>query len=169
MFRILKKPLYNRTFSSSAKDIFQKSCYSKVNYKINHNDTVQKAVNLFASLDIGCLAVVDDFGQFVGVFSEGDFIKKIACSGKEPNSFQLKEICTKAPNILIAKPGDSLEECMGKMHLKKVRHLPIIEERELKGLISIKDLFVETIHQNKSLIKRLSDFKLGKGAYYGSE
>lgn len=156
--------------NSTASAIFQNSCYSKVDYKINHNDCVQQAVVRFAAFDIGCVAVVDDSDNFVGLFSEGDFIKKVASSGKDSASIQLKEICTQAPNILIAKPDDSVEDCMGKMHVKNIRHLPIINQsQKLEGLISIKDLFVEQIHQNITLINRLSDFKLGKGAFFGSE
>ena len=172
MFRSLvqRTAVKNARHFTTASGIFQKSCYSKVDYKINHNQCVQQAVIRFASLDIGCVAVVNDEQQFVGLFSEGDFIKKVASSGKEAAAIQLKEICTQAPNILIAKPYDALEDCLGKMHLKKVRHLPIIgDNQQLQGLISIKDLFVEQIHHNTDLIERLSNFKLGKGAFFGSE
>lgn len=159
-----------RAFSVNAQQIFEKSCYSSVDYKINHNDCVQQAVIRFAAFDIGCVAVVDDDEKFVGLFSEGDFIKKVASSGKETASIQLKEICTQAPNVLIAKPKDSLEDCMGKMHVKNIRHLPLIDEKQqLCGLISIKDLFRETIMQNKELIVKLTNFHLGKGAFFGSE
>lgn len=175
MFRSLIKPVLQTTIKSprhftTASGIFRKSCYSKVDYKVNQNECVQQAVIRFAALDIGCVAVVDDEQKFVGLFSEGDFIKKVASSGKEATSIQLKEICTQAPNVLIVKPDDTLEDCMGMMHLKKIRHLPIIgENQELQGLISIKDLFVEQIHHNTDLIERLGNFKIGKGAFFGSE
>lgn len=175
MFRSLLQPAIQTAIKSpryftTASGIFQKSCYSKVDYKINQNECVQQAVIRFAALDIGCVAVVDDEQRFIGLFSEGDFIKKVASSGKEAAAIQLKEICTQAPNILIARPNDTLEECMGMMHFKKIRHLPIIgNNQELQGLISIKDLFVEQIHHNSKLIERLADFKLGKGAFFGSE
>ena len=161
---------YTYRHYTTASRIFLKSGYSKVDYRINQNKCVQQAVIRFAALDIGCVAVVDDDQKFVDLFSEGDFIKKVASSGKEAAAIQLKEICTQAPNVLIAKPTDSLEDCMVKMHLKNIRHLPIIDEnQDLKGLISIKDLFVEQIHQNTDLIERLGDFKLGKGCFFGSE
>ena len=113
---VIKAPRHFTTASG----IFRKSCYSKVDYKINQNECVQQAVIRFAALDIGCIAVVDDEQKFVGLFSEGDFIKKVASSGKEAASIQLKEICTQAPNVLIVKPDDTLEDCMGMMHLKKI-------------------------------------------------
>lgn len=170
MFRIILRPSASSFIRfSTASDIFKKSCYSKIDYKINHNKCVQQAVIRFAEFDIGCLAIVDDDEKLVGLFSEGDFIKKVAASGKESAAIQLKEICTQAPNILIAKSDDTLEDCMGKMIIKNIRHLPIVEGVELKGLLSIKDLFRETINKNKEMINRLSDFKIGKGAFFGSE
>ena len=172
MFRPFFRPLTNvskRYFSVNAQKIFEKSCYSKVDYRINENANVQNAVVRFAAFDIGCLAVVDDSDKLVGIFSEGDFIKKIASPEKETAAIQIKDVCTHAHNILIVNPEDSLEDCMSKMHVKNIRHLVLVDGQELKGLISIKDLFRETIEQNKEMIARLADFKIGKGAYFGSE
>ena len=151
-----------RTMSSSAKDIFRKSCYSKVNYKINENDNVQRAVVRFAAYDIGCLAVVDNYDKLVGIFSEGDFIKKVASPEKESAAIQIKDVCT--PHIIIAHPTDSLELLMRKMHVKNIRHLVLVENQELQGLISIKDLFRETIELDKKIIKRIADV-----TYFSSE
>jgi CBS domain-containing protein len=130
---------------------------------------VQDAVVRFAAFDIGCLAVVDDSQKLVGLFSEGDYIKRVASVGKDSSTVALKDVCTHAPNILIAKPDDSLEQCMSKMHFKNIRHLIIVENMNIKGLISIKDLFRETIIRNELLIKRLSNLYIGKGAFFGSE
>ena len=171
MFQSLSKPVTKivRCFSTNAVDIFKKSCYSKIDYKINENENVQKAVNRFASCDIGCLAVVDNHNKLVGIFSEGDFIKKVASAEKETAAIQIKDVCTHAPSILIAKPDDSLEELMSKMHVKKIRHLVLVDKEELQGLISITDLFREIIKKDKEMIRRFTDYKLGKGAYFGSD
>jgi len=159
----------NRYLSINAQKIFEKSCYSKLNYTINENANVQNAVVRFSGLNIGCLAVVDDSDKLVGIFSEGDFIRKVASPEKEAAAIQVKEVCTPARNILIVNPNETLENCMSKMHVKNIRHLVLVEGQKLKGLISIKDLFRETIEQNKEIIDRLADFKIGKGAYFGSE
>ena len=136
---------------STTKEIFKKSCYSQIDYKINKNDTVQKAVVRFAANDIGCLAVIDDDNRFIGLFSEGDFIKRVASSEKESAAIQIKEVCTRVPNIVIANANDSLEHCISKMHAKNTRHLLLMDDlnQEIEGLISINDLFRETIVQNK--------------------
>lgn len=162
--------LQPRSFYVTAKTIFENSCYSKVDYVINQNECVQRAVVRFASLDIGCLAIIDDHHKFVGLFSEGDFIKKVAACGKEAAAIQLHEISTPASNIVIANPDDSIEDCMVKMHAKQVHHLPIIDDKQtLNGLISIKDLYYNMILKNKDLHTKLTNFHLGKGAFFGSE
>ena len=83
---------------------------------------------------------------------------------------KVKEICTYTP-IIIAKKDDSLETCMNKMMFKDIRHLLVVDDKneEFIGMISIKDLIKEIMKKNHDVVTRLSDFKMGKGAYFGSE
>ena len=83
---------------------------------------------------------------------------------------KVKEICTYSP-LIISKKTDSLETCMNKMMFKDIRHLLVVDDKneEFIGMISIKDLIKEIIKKNDDTITRLSDFKLGKGAFFGSE
>jgi CBS domain containing-hemolysin-like protein len=83
---------------------------------------------------------------------------------------KVKEICTFTP-IIIAKKDDSLETCMNKMMFKDIRHLLVVDDKneEFIGMISIKDLIKEIMKKNDDVVTRLSDFKMGKGAYFGSE
>ena len=138
-------PFSQKMDFSTAKDIFKKSCYHKINYKINKNDNVQRAVVRFAANDISCLAVIDDDNRFIGLFSERDFIKRVASSEKESAAIQIKEVCTRVPNIVIAKATDSLDDCIRKIHMKNTRHLVLMDDlnQEIEGLISINDLFRE--------------------------
>ena len=157
----------------NAKQLFDMSCYSKIDYKIHQDSSVQDAVHRFSAFDIGCLVVVDQKEDLVGIFSEGDFIKRVASVGKDSSRVQVKDVCTLAPNVLVAKHTDTLEDCMAKMHIRNIRHLVIVEENnnnaKIDGLISIKDLFRAQLEQNQELINRLTNFNLGKGAFYGSE
>ena len=83
----------------------------------------------------------------------------------------VKDVCTYEPHIIIAKKDDSLETCMNKMMFKDIRHLLVIDDKneEFIGMISIKDLNKEIMAKNTVIITRLSDFKVGKGAFFGSE
>lgn len=167
---------FSRKFSSivtpvSALDVFKKSCYHKIDFKINENSPVQEAVNRFTAFNIGCLAVTDSNNKVVGVCSERDFITKVASLRKNSETVKVKEICTYGPNTIIAKNGDSLTTCMNKMMFKDIRHLLVIDDKneEFIGMISIKDLIKEINQKNSEIITRLTDFGMGKGAYFSSE
>jgi CBS domain containing-hemolysin-like protein len=84
---------------------------------------------------------------------------------------KIKDICTYGPNVIIAKKDDTIEQCMNKMLFKDIRHLLVIDEanNDFVGMISIKDLIKEIMKDKDETITRLTDFKLGKGGYFGSE
>jgi signal-transduction protein with cAMP-binding, CBS, and nucleotidyltransferase domain len=167
---------FSRKFSSittpvSAINVFKKSCYHKIDFKINEDSSVQEAVNRFTAFNIGCLAVTDNSNKVVGVCSERDFITKVASLRKNSETVKVKEICTYGPNTIIAKKSDTLTMCMNKMMFKDIRHLLVIDDNneEFIGMISIKDLVKEMNEKNHEIITRLTDFGMGKGAYFSSE
>ena len=169
-------PQLARRFSSSttpisAVGVFEKSCYHKIDFKINQNATAQEGVIRFSVFNIGCLAVTNDENKVVGVFSERDFINKVASVRKNSENVKIKDVCTMTPNVIIAKKTDSLDECMRKMMFKDIRHLLVVDENndDFIGMISVKDLIKEINIKNNDIIAKLTDFKLGKGAYFGSD
>jgi predicted transcriptional regulator len=161
-----------RKFSSvDAYNVFRSSCYHKIDFKIKESAPVKDALYRFKSFNIGCLAVTDKNDVIIGVCSERDYINKVATLDVVPEKIYVKDICTYEPNLMIAKKSDSLEMCMNKMLFKDIRHLLIMDEKkqEFVGMISIKDLIKEIMKNNNDTIMRLSDFKIGKGSYFGSE
>jgi CBS domain-containing protein len=119
---------------------------------------------------------------------------KIALLGRTSKDTQVKQISTKAPNLVTAKPTDSVEDCMARMltkgkehflaHTRRVsfilfcsfmmklhidiRHLPLVgEDGRVMGMISIKDLVKTLVREKEKTIKVLSDLSLGKGAHFG--
>jgi hypothetical protein len=157
--------------SVSAIKVFENSCYHKIDFKINEESSVKEAVMRFSAFNIGCLAVTDNSNKVVGVCSERDYIKKLAVMDKGMKDVKVKDICTYGPNIIIAKKEDTLEMCMNKMMFKDIRHLLVVDDnnQDFVGMISIKDLIKEIMKKNEDTISRLSDFKIGKGAFFGSE
>lgn len=155
----------------SALTVFKNSCYHKIDFKIRDDRSANEAVKRFAAFNIGCLAVTDDSNQVVGVVSERDYINKVSATGKDDKKVTVRDICTYTPNVIIAKKDDTVEQCMNKMLFKDIRHLLVIDEssQECVGMISIKDLIKEVMKDKDEIITRLADFKLGKGAYFGSE
>lgn len=169
--RIIMRKMSSTTMPVSAMDVFKKSCYHKIDFKISEDSPVQEAVNRFTAFNIGCLAVTDSNDKVIGVCSERDFITKVASLRKNSETVKVKEICTYGPNTIIAKKSDSLTTCMNKMMFKDIRHLLVIDDKneEFIGMISIKDLIKEITEKNTEIITRLTDFGMGKGAYFSSE
>ena len=168
--------MQRRTLSSisrsvSALNVFEKSCYRKVDFRINEENTVKDAVVRFTAFNVGCLAVTDKNNKVVGVCSERDYINKVAALNKNPHEVRVKDICTYGPKIITANKTDSLDECMNKMMFKDIRHLLILDDKnpDFTGMISIRDLIKEILKDKSEAITRLSDFKVGKGGFFGSE
>jgi hypothetical protein len=144
-------PIPNKKFSSnidllpvSALDIYKKSCYYTIDYKINEESDVKEAVNRFTAFNVSCLAVTNNKGDVVGICTGRDYINKVAAADKQNVNVKVKDICTYSPKVLIAKTV-------------------------FIGLISIKDLIKPLIDKNKYVVTKLSDFNMGKGAFFGSE
>jgi len=164
-----------RAFSTvnnvTALSVFKNSCYHKIDFKISEEHSARRAVQMFATFNIGCLAVTDTQDSVVGVLSERDYINKISALDKESTAVRIKDICTYTPNIIIAKKNDTLEQCMNKMLIKDIRHLLVVDDsnNDFIGMISIKDVIKEIMRDKDDTITRLTDFKTGKGGYFGSE
>jgi len=154
----------------SAMNIYDKSCYRNVDFKINEDSPVKEAVERFATFNISCLVVTDKTNKVVGVCSGRDYIHKVAALNKKPEDVKVKDIATFGEKVIVAKKTDTIESCMNKMLFKNIRHLLIVDEKDgFVGLISIKDVVKQIMDKNKRIITRLSDFSLGKGAFFGSE
>eukprot|EP00536_Pseudo-nitzschia_multiseries_P004012 jgi/Psemu1/187088/e_gw1.64.72.1 len=154
---------------TTAADAAMLSGYRNIPYTINQDAMVIDAVQQFAANNIGCLVVIDDDGALAGVISERDYITKIALLGRTSKETKVKEIATMSSKLITVKPDDSVQMCMEKMLASDIRHLPLVEDGELKGMVSIKDLVKTTIQEKEDTIKVLSDFALGKGGHFGSD
>jgi predicted transcriptional regulator len=158
-----------RLFSNvSALSVYRNSCYHRIDFKISENDPAKNALHKFSAFNIGCLAVTNPQQHVVGVLSERDYLHKVSLLGKDDSLVPVKDICTYAP-ILIATPEDTVEKCMKKMLIKDIRHLLVMDKHECVGMISIKDLIKELMRDKNDIITRLSDFKTGRGGFFGSE
>src|SRR5476649_2925803 len=99
--------------------------------------TVFDAIKLMAGKNIGALPVVSG-GTLVGIFTERDYTRKVALLGKSSRDTQVWEIICK--DVITVTPDESVEECMRLMTENRVRHLPVVQNRELVDIISIGDL-----------------------------
>ena len=109
-------------------------------------------------------------GNISGVVSERDYVCKIALLSKTSKDTPIKEISTKSANLIVASPSETVSDCMAKMLLKDIRHLPLLDEDGgVVGIVSIKDLVKAELKEKQDAIKTLSDFALGKGGHFSAE
>jgi CBS domain-containing protein len=127
-------------------------------WSIAPNATVFDAIQLMADKNVGALPVIEN-GGLVGIISERDYTRKVILKGKSSKETPVKDIMTL--ELLTARPGDSVTECMHVMTEKRVRHLPVVEGGQMIGLISIGDLVRRIISAQTATIDNLEKYITG--------
>lgn len=122
---------------------------------IEKTKSVYDAIILMDTHHIGSLVVLEN-DELVGVITERDYACKVTVKGKKAKSTPVSEIMTK--KLVVAKRSSSINECMALMSGKRVRHLPVIEEGKLVGLISIGDVVKEIIDEQNFVIEQLESY-----------
>lgn len=125
---------------------------------VHPDSTVFDAVKLMAEKGIGSLLVMDD-GKLVGIVTERDYARKMILEGKASRETPVKDIMTK--QVLCVTPERTLDECMALMTDKRARHLPVVENKKVIGVISIGDLVKAVISEQKILIDQLQNYISG--------
>jgi CBS domain-containing protein len=101
-------------------------------------DTVADAVHKLADRKIGALMVADQWMKWVGIFSERDFVNAIADRGAAALDLPVRTLMTSP--IVFCQSSDRLDAALAKMTVARIRHLPVLDNGELKGIVSIGDL-----------------------------
>ena len=120
--------------------------------------TVFEAISLMAEKNIGALLVMSG-GKLTGIFTERDYTRKIALHGKNSKQTQIWEIMPK--DVVSVAPDDSVEDCMRLMSEKRFRHLPVVEQGKVVGIISIGDLVNWIISTQSAAIEQLESYIAG--------
>jgi CBS domain-containing protein len=128
-------------------------------FGVEPQDTVYYALELMCEKNVGALLVLDK-GRFVGIFTERDYARKVILKGKASKETLVGEIMTE--NVMTVSPDTGIEECMKIMTASYIRHLPVLENGELKGLVSIGDLVKYIIDEQKFIIENLEHFITGR-------
>jgi CBS domain-containing protein len=124
-------------------------------FSVQSGITVYNALELMFEKSIGALLVVDN-GKFVGIFTERDYARKLILKGKSSKETLIREVMTERP-ITVAL-DTSIEDCMKIMSDKKIRHLPVMENEKLVGLISVGDVVKFIIEEQKFIIENLEQY-----------
>lgn len=130
-------------------------------FSVNSSDPVEKVLMLMREHRVRAILVVDD-GNLVGIVSQGDCAIKVLLPHDNPKQIAVSKIMTQNP--LTVKLSNSVEECMAIMVHKHIRHLPVLENNKVLGVISVGDLVKNIIELQGSQIKFLETYIKGHGA-----
>lgn len=108
-------------------------------YSIDAGRTVLEAARFMMEHNVGALPVLRN-GELAGIFSERDIMNRVVAAGRTPGTTQVSEVMTANPRAVAAE--ESIEECLFIMREFGFRHLPIVEGKELKGLVSLRDILM---------------------------
>jgi CBS domain-containing protein len=107
-------------------------------YTVRPSDSVESVVKILGEMRIGAIVVTDLHGQIAGIVSERDVVRYIASEGPGVLGKSASSIMTS--NVLTCQDGDSEQELMALMTAKRIRHLPVVKDGKLNGMISIGDV-----------------------------
>jgi len=125
---------------------------------VNPEDSVLDAIRLMADKGIGSLVVMKD-QELLGIMSERDYARKVIIKGKSSESTAVSEIMT--GNVFTTSSSETVNDCMTMMTEKKVRHLPVVEDNTVIGMISIGDLVEAIIADQQEEIEQLEHYISG--------
>ncbi|MBM3630529.1 MAG: CBS domain-containing protein [Alphaproteobacteria bacterium] len=137
-------------------DDFLKINKNRKIWTILKDQNVRQALILMSEKNIGAIIVVDNNNDHVGIFSERDYARKIILKGKNSKDTLLEEVMTK--ELITITKDYKIDQCMQIMTEKKIRHLPILENKKIVGIISIGDVLKIMIEEQKELINHLQKY-----------
>lgn len=117
--------------------------------------SVLDALRLMAEKEVGALVVLEG-ERLAGIFSERDYARKVILQGKSSKDTAVREIMTH--KVVCVHPEQSIEDCMALMTDKRIRHLPVLEDQTVVGVISIGDVVKEVISEQRFVIEQLEHY-----------
>lgn len=124
---------------------------------IHPDATVYDALVCMAEKHVGALMVMRG-DTLVGIFSERDYARGVVLKGKSSRDIPVSEIMTAQDHLITVTAKNTVQECLDLVSDKRIRHLPVVEDGKVIGLVSIGDLVKETIEYQKFLIDQLESY-----------
>jgi CBS domain-containing protein len=121
--------------------------------------TVLEAIKVLAREDVGA-AIVMSGSRLAGILSERDYTRKVILQGRASNTTRVQEIMT--ANVVCVNPRTSARECMALMTDKQIRHLPVVEDSRVIGMVSIRDIVGDIIADQDFTIEQLEHYISGQ-------
>jgi CBS domain-containing protein len=124
---------------------------------VSSDATVYDALVIMAEKHVGALLIMDG-NHLTGIFSERDYARSVVLKGKSSKDTPIKEIMTPGSLLITVNPSQTVEECLNLVSDKRIRHLPVLEEGQVVGVLSIGDLVKATIEYQQFLIQQLESY-----------
>ena len=135
---------------------FLKLNKNKKIWTISKDQNVRQGLILMSENNIGAIIIVDNNNFPIGIFSERDYARKIILKGKSSKDTLLDEVMTK--ELITVTKNYKIDQCMKIMNEKGIRHLPVLENKKIVGIISIRDVLKIMMKEQKELIDHLQKF-----------
>jgi len=119
---------------------------------------VQEALKVMAEHGIGSVLVMEG-DRLAGIITERDFARKLGVEGLSPSTIAVRDVMT--TDLITVTPGQSVNECMAIMTEKRIRHLPVVEEGRLVGLLSIGDVVKDMIEELEFMLRQMEGYVSG--------
>ncbi|ARS50835.1 MULTISPECIES: CBS domain-containing protein [Pseudomonadaceae] len=142
----------------TAAEVLRSKPYAYV-YSVDSEDSLVDGLRIMAEKGVGALVVMSG-GRLVGIVSERDYVRKVALADLSVLETKISHIMTR--DVISVGPRDSVQHCMELMTERRLRHLPVLAEGELIGLLSIGDLVKDTIAEQANLIRQLEQYIRGE-------
>ncbi len=127
-------------------------------FAVRSDDVVFDAIKMMADQRVGALLVMEE-GQLKGVVSERDYARKVILNGKSSRSTHVGEIMTS--EVITVSPHQSVDDCLKIMTGYKIRHLPVVEDNDVVGVLSIGDLVKSKLEDQQRQIESLEQYIAG--------
>lgn len=127
-------------------------------YSVKPETTVYDTLKLMADKNIGAVLVLED-GKLIGIMSERDYARKVVLKGKISKEIPVNEIMSH--NVICIDPDQTIKNTKAVMIQKRIRHLPVMEDDKLIGIISIGDVVNAVLEENSFMIDQLATYIKG--------
>jgi len=124
------------------------------------DDTVQEAASKMKTEHIGSLLVLGQNGEMLGIFTERDVLHRVVAQRRDPAATRIAEVMTQ--RVACCKPTTTLEECRTVMTDNRIRHLPVVDEGALVGMVSSGDILAQELRSQQSTIEYLHAYLNGR-------
>lgn len=128
------------------------------NISVASTDTVLQALKVMTEAKIGAVLVTEG-GKIVGIYTERDYLHKGEIEGRVAKNTIVKDVMT--PRMVTVTKNTSVEECSALMKKYGIRHLPVVENDQLVGLVSMRDVLVAALENRESEIRGLENYIMG--------